>query len=165
MDLYGFVWIYIDFAWTYMDLYRFVWIYVYFAWTYMDFFRPMLIHMCFNVSLCVYMCFRFVYELGVCAPSRIAAACVARTDDGVRRAERTINHGKKNAKEVPTNLPMVTIKDIDERNNKLLKYKMSFANTQHTLNKLKQNLTLSLKTADDHKREMETLIPEGQALK
>jgi len=48
------------------------------------------------------------------------------------------------------------IKDIDERNNKLLKYKMSFANTQHTLNKLKQNLALALKTQEDYKREIET---------
>lgn len=48
------------------------------------------------------------------------------------------------------------IKDIDERNNKLLKYKMSFANTQIKLNRLKQDLTTSLKTQEDYKREMET---------
>lgn len=48
------------------------------------------------------------------------------------------------------------IKDIDERNSKLLKYKMSFANTQHELNKLKQDLAKALSNAENNKREMET---------
>lgn len=36
------------------------------------------------------------------------------TDEGVRRAERTVNHGKKNALEVPEELKMVTVREIDE---------------------------------------------------
>lgn len=36
------------------------------------------------------------------------------SDGGVKQAERTVNHGKKNAKEVPEELTMVSVKTIDE---------------------------------------------------
>ena len=36
------------------------------------------------------------------------------TGEGVRRADRTVNHGKKNAKEVPEQLSMVTVKYVEE---------------------------------------------------
>ncbi len=36
------------------------------------------------------------------------------TDAGLKQAERTVNHGKKNAREVPDDLNMVTAKVIDE---------------------------------------------------
>ena len=36
------------------------------------------------------------------------------SDEGLRRADRTVNHAKKNAKEVPEELRMVTVKAIDE---------------------------------------------------
>lgn len=35
------------------------------------------------------------------------------SDDGAKQADRTVNHGKKNAKEVPDVLDMVTVKDAD----------------------------------------------------
>lgn len=41
-------------------------------------------------------------------------ASVEVSDEGARRADRTVNHGKKNAKEVPEELPMVTIRELDE---------------------------------------------------
>ena len=36
------------------------------------------------------------------------------SDDGAKRADRTVNHGKKNAREVPAELKMVTVKEIGE---------------------------------------------------
>ena len=48
------------------------------------------------------------------------------------------------------------IEDIEDRNDKLLKFKNSAANTQHTLNKLKFNLNAAMSRADDIKREIET---------
>ncbi|HJL18194.1 MAG TPA: hypothetical protein RMH99_21195 [Sandaracinaceae bacterium LLY-WYZ-13_1] len=36
------------------------------------------------------------------------------SDEGSKQAERTVNHGKKNAKEVPADLPMVTVREIEE---------------------------------------------------
>jgi hypothetical protein len=41
-------------------------------------------------------------------------ASIEVSDEGVKRAERTIAHGKKNAREVPDLLPMVTIGEPDE---------------------------------------------------
>lgn len=41
-------------------------------------------------------------------------ASIEVSDAGVKKAERTVNHGKKNAKAVPNELPMVTIKVVDE---------------------------------------------------
>ncbi|MGF1469092.1 MAG: hypothetical protein ACFCGT_23450 [Sandaracinaceae bacterium] len=35
------------------------------------------------------------------------------TDEGVKRAERTVNHGKRNAREVPDELPLVTVRPVD----------------------------------------------------
>ena len=36
------------------------------------------------------------------------------SDDGAKRADRTVNHGKKNAREVPDDLSMVNVKEIAE---------------------------------------------------
>jgi hypothetical protein len=36
------------------------------------------------------------------------------SDEGSKQADRTVNHGKKNAKEVPADLPMVTVREIEE---------------------------------------------------
>jgi len=36
------------------------------------------------------------------------------TDEGLRRAERTVNHGKRNAKDVPDELKMVAFRPIEE---------------------------------------------------
>lgn len=41
------------------------------------------------------------------------AASIEVTDEGARLAERTINHGKKNAREVPDDLSMVTVRPIE----------------------------------------------------
>lgn len=41
-------------------------------------------------------------------------ASIEVSDDGVKRAERTVNHGKKNAREVPDDLSMVDVKEIDD---------------------------------------------------
>lgn len=41
-------------------------------------------------------------------------ASIEVSDEGVRMAERTVNHGKKNAKEVPEELPMVTSEEIED---------------------------------------------------
>jgi hypothetical protein len=41
------------------------------------------------------------------------AASIEVTDEGARLAERTINHGKKNAREVPDDLSMVSVRPID----------------------------------------------------
>jgi len=48
------------------------------------------------------------------------------------------------------------IEDIEDRNDKLLKFKNSSANVQHTLNSLKDKLEAAKKRAGDIKREMET---------
>lgn len=40
-------------------------------------------------------------------------ASLEMSGDGVRRAERTVNHGKKNAKEVPDSLSMVSVREIE----------------------------------------------------
>jgi hypothetical protein len=36
------------------------------------------------------------------------------SDDGVKRADRTVNHGKKNARQVPDELPLVTVGEADD---------------------------------------------------
>lgn len=36
------------------------------------------------------------------------------TDEGVKRAERTVTHGKKNAREVPDALPMVEVQEVED---------------------------------------------------
>jgi hypothetical protein len=41
-------------------------------------------------------------------------ASIEVSDEGVKRAERTVAHGKKNAREVPDDLSMVTLKDVDD---------------------------------------------------
>jgi hypothetical protein len=41
-------------------------------------------------------------------------ASIEVSDEGAKRADRTVNHGKKNAKEVPEDLPMVTVREIEE---------------------------------------------------
>ena len=48
------------------------------------------------------------------------------------------------------------IEDIEDRNDKLLKFKNSSANVSHTLNKLKTNLEASKQRADEIRRDMET---------
>lgn len=40
-------------------------------------------------------------------------ASIEVSDDGVKRAERTVNHGKKNAREVPDDLAMVDVKEVE----------------------------------------------------
>lgn len=40
-------------------------------------------------------------------------ASIEVSDAGSRQADRTVNHGKKNAKEVPDKLPMVTVREIE----------------------------------------------------
>ena len=35
-------------------------------------------------------------------------------DEGVRRAERTVTHGKKNAREVPDDLTAIAVREVDE---------------------------------------------------
>ena len=41
-------------------------------------------------------------------------ASIEVSDEGVKRAERTIAHGKKNAREVPDDLSMVTVGEADD---------------------------------------------------
>jgi len=41
-------------------------------------------------------------------------ASIEVSDEGVKRAERTVTHGKKNAREVPDDLSMVDVVDIDD---------------------------------------------------
>ncbi len=41
-------------------------------------------------------------------------ASIEVSDEGVKRAERTVNHGKKNAREVPEALDMVTVQEVDD---------------------------------------------------
>ena len=48
------------------------------------------------------------------------------------------------------------IDDIEDRNDRLLKFKNSSANVSHTLQKLKNNLDEAKKRADDIRKEMET---------
>ncbi len=41
-------------------------------------------------------------------------ASIEVTDEGVKRAERTVTHGKKNAREVPDELPMVEVQEVED---------------------------------------------------
>ncbi len=41
-------------------------------------------------------------------------ASIEVSDEGVKRAERTVAHGKKNAREVPDDLPMVTLAEVED---------------------------------------------------
>jgi hypothetical protein len=41
-------------------------------------------------------------------------ASIEVSDEGVKRAERTVTHGKKNAREVPDDLSMVTVKEVED---------------------------------------------------
>ena len=92
-SMHGFIWIYMDSDVFCVDLYEFVWIYAYFVWIHLDLymcfswiyldlcsFSMNLFVFCFDlydfrrfiwiyVDLysfsCIYMCFSYVYELGV----------------------------------------------------------------------------------------------------
>jgi hypothetical protein len=41
-------------------------------------------------------------------------ASIEVSDDGVKRAERTVAHGKKNAREVPDDLSMVSVREVED---------------------------------------------------
>lgn len=41
-------------------------------------------------------------------------ASIEVTDEGIKRADRTVNHGRRNAREVPEELPMVEVVQIDD---------------------------------------------------